>query len=232
MQNKSEEKTSKDLVKKKDFIELEFTGYTNGNIFDSNRKEDLAKISPKTEPKKMILAVGEGMVVSGLDKGLEGKEIGKEYEIEVKPKEGFGERRRDFLKTIPMKVFTEKNVTPRAGMLLALDNTVVKIITVSGARVITDFNNPLSGKTLKYNFKIIKKVNDEKIKADALFEVAFRFIPEYEIKDTLVVKGPKILEQIVKSFSMKFKDLIGKELSFEEKEEEKQPEKKEKGNSN
>ncbi|MCX8159036.1 MAG: FKBP-type peptidyl-prolyl cis-trans isomerase [Candidatus Pacearchaeota archaeon] len=210
-----------EIVKKKDFVEIKFSGFANGELFDSNIEEDLKKLNPKAEPKKLIVVVGQGMVVEGLDKALEGKEIGKEYEIEVKAKEGFGERKKELVKTIPLKVFVEKEIYPRAGMVLTMDNMLAKVIAVSGARVITDFNNPLASKNLRYKFKIIRKVEDEKEKATALFEFIFRFVPEFEIKEEIVVKGPKIIEYYVKSFNEKFKELIGKELKFEEKKENK-----------
>ncbi|MBX4212564.1 FKBP-type peptidyl-prolyl cis-trans isomerase [Candidatus Pacearchaeota archaeon] len=206
------------MINKKDFVELHYTGYSQGQVFDSNIAEDLQKLNPKAEAKPLIVAVGEGMVVHGFDKALEGKEIGKRYEIHIGYKEAFGERRRDLVKTIPLKVFTEKNVNPYPGLILALDDNIAKIIAVSGARVITDFNNPLAGKDLTYVFTINRKVTEEHEKSRVLFDMMFRFVPEFEVKDKIVVKGPKFLEFYIKAFNEKFKELVGKELDFELKE--------------
>ena len=210
----------KEITKKKDFIELKYTGYANGEAFDSNIEEDLKKISEKSKPVKTIVAIGEGMVVKGLDKQLEGKEIGKEYRVNIDRKDAFGERKRELIKTIPLKSFIEKKVNPRPGMVLVLDNYLVKIIAVSGARVITDFNNPLAGKNISYKFIIVRKVKDDREKAEAIFETVFKFVPEFEVKDKIIVKGPKALEGFVKEASSGFKEIMGKELSFEEKKEE------------
>ena len=162
------------IVKSKDFIELKFTGYVNGEPFDSNIPEDLKKINPEAEPRKTIVSVGQGMLVKGFDSALPEKEIGKEYEIHVSPKEGFGERNRNHVKTIPLKVFTQQRINPVPGATLSMDNILVKIIAVSGARVITDFNHPLSGKELTYRFTITRKVDDDKEKSEAFFEFFFR----------------------------------------------------------
>lgn len=210
-----------EIIKKGEFVEIIYTGYVNGEIFDSNIEEDLKRLNPEAKPEKTIVAVGEGMVVVGLDKALEGKEMNKEYTVKFGHKEGFGDRNKELIRTIPLKVFTEKNVMPKAGMMLSLDNQIVKIVTVSGGRVMADFNSPLAGKEIEYRFKIIRKVHDEKEKAEALFKTALRFIPEFEIKDKIVIKGHKVFEGIVKAFNDKFKRLIGKELGFEEKKEEK-----------
>ncbi len=205
-----------DKIHKNDFIELKYTGYANGSIFDSNIEEDLKKISPEEKPQKTVIAVGHEMVVKGLDKSLEEKEIGKEYEVTLDAKESFGERKKDLIKTIPLKAFTEQKVNPYPGLVLTLDNMMARIITVSGARVVTDFNNPLSGKEIKYKFTAIRKVTDEKEKVNSLFTSMLKFIPEYEIKENIVMKGPKALEVVIKAFSDKFKELLGKPLVLEE----------------
>ena len=204
-------------TKKNDFIELSFTGLSNGNIFDSNIPEDLKKIDSNAEVKKTIVIIGEKMVVPGLDKALENKEINKDYEITLTPKEGFGERDRNLLKTIPLKVFTSKNIFPKPGMVLALDDMLAKIVTVSGARVITDFNNPLAGKDLTYKYKITRVLTDEKEKANFLLESFFRFTPDFSLTDKeIIIKGAKTLEVFVNAFKDKIKEILGKEAKFEE----------------
>jgi len=219
-----------ELTKKDDFVELKFTGYAQGNIFDSNIEEDLKKINSEIKPIKTIVVIGQKMVVSGLDKELEGKEIGKEYNITISAKEGFGDRNRELVKTIPLGIFTEKNIEPKAGMVFNLDDTLAKIITISGARVVVDFNNPLAGKELKYKFVIIRKVEEEKEKIESFFSYFFRFVPEFEIKEEIIVLGAKPLEKFVNASSQKFKELIGKGLRFQLKEEKKENELKSKNN--
>lgn len=205
------------VVRKKDFIELKYSGYANGELFDSNIEEDLKKLNPKTKTAKTIIAVGEGMVVAGLDKTLEGKEIGKEYEVDIDVKDGFGERKRELVKTIPLSAFRENDFNPRPGMVLTLDNYLVKIIAVSGARVVTDFNNPLAGKKLHYKFIIVRKVADDNEKATALFEVFFKFVPKFSIENNaIVVSGDRNLEIFVKIYNEKFKELLGKGLELKE----------------
>jgi len=205
-----------EIINKNDFVEIKYTGYANGEIFDSNIEEDMKKLSPNVKPNKTIIAVGHEMVVKGLDNFLVKKEIGKEYSLVLKPSEAFGERRRELIKTIPLNAFREKNFSPAPGMVVTLDNLMAKIIAVSGGRVIVDFNNPLAGKEITYTFTIIRKISDEKEKAEALFEVFFKFIPQFEIKDKILVKRAKGLEIFVSSFNEKFKELIGKEIILEE----------------
>ena len=214
----NDEKTTK----KKDFVEIEYSGYANNELFDSNIKVDLKKLDAKAEAKKTVVVIGESMVVNGLDRALVDKEVGKEYEISFGAKEGFGERKRELIKTIPAHVFYEKKVNPQPGMVLNIDDVLVKIISVSGGRVLADFNNPLAGKEIKYKFRILKIVHDEKEKCEAVFDNLFRMVPKFEIKEKeVVVKGPKGFDMFVNVFKPRFKDLIGKELVFEELKQEK-----------
>ena len=135
----------------------------------------------------------------------------------------FGNRSKN--KNILYKILTKNELD-----FLALDNYLVKIIAVSGARVITDFNNPLSGKNISYKFTITRKVEDDREKAEAIFSSVFKFIPEFEVRDKIIVKGVKELEVFVKEASEGFKEIMGKELDFEEKKEIKEKELKESKN--
>jgi len=201
-------------TKKGDFIELVFTGKANGQIFDSNILEDMKKIDSEAKPRQLKIIIGQGMVVKGLDKYLEEKEINTPYTVNVGAQDGFGARSSNLVKTIPLHVFTSQKINPESGMTLALDNMFVHIRAVSGARVIADFNNPLAGKDLEYTFTIVRKIEEVEEKTRVFFEWFLRTIPEFEISDKVTVKGPANLEPIINFFKQKFSDLIGKELSF------------------
>lgn len=206
-----------EMTKKNDFVEIEYTGISQGTVFDSNQPEEVSKLNPKAEAKPLILVIGQKMVVRGLDSALEGKQIGKKYEVVLQAKDAFGERKRELVKTIPLKVFSAQQISPYPGLVLAMDNMLAKIITVSGARVITDFNNPLAGKDVTYSFLIKRRVEDEKEKAECLFSAFFKTVPEFSIGEKIIIKGDKNLEIFAKVFGERFKELIGKELVFEAK---------------
>lgn len=203
-------------ILKGEFVEITFTGESNGEIFDSNIDEDLKKIAPEAKPEKTIIVVGEGMVVPGLDKNVEGSEVGKENYISVSPSEGFGIRKRELVKTVPASAFGNKARELYPGLTLSIDHNIVRIISVSGARIMVDFNNPLAGKELKYKFKVVRRVEDIKEKAEALFKHLFRFVPEFEVKEKIIIKGVKKMEIIAKAGNETFKKFLGKELGFEE----------------
>ena len=178
-----EEKT-----KKNDFIELSFTGKVkNGEVFDTNIPEEAQKIGLEINSGPFILCVGQEMVIKGLDKELENKELKKEYLVDLLPKDAFQERKSSLVKLIPLNVFTQQKISPRPGMTFALDNMLVKVVSVSGGRVLADFNNPLSGKIISYKFTIKRKVDDINEKIKSVLDYFIRKDIKFDIKDKKVV---------------------------------------------
>tara|TARA_Y100000310_G_scaffold328622_1_gene397053 strand:+ start:1709 stop:2368 length:660 start_codon:yes stop_codon:yes gene_type:complete len=203
-------------IKKNDFIEIEFTGKSNNEIFDTTNPKEAESIGLKADVKPIIASVGKEMILKGLDDELEGKEIGKKYTIHLTPEKAFGPRNPSLIKTIPMRVFREKNMNPVPGMVFQFDDKLAKIISVSGGRITTDFNNPLAGKEVDYEFKILKKVTDNKEKVNAIQDFFFRQRFEFDIKDKKVIFKEAKLKPIIEVFKEKFKDISGFDIEVGE----------------
>jgi FKBP-type peptidyl-prolyl cis-trans isomerase 2 len=204
-------------IQKNDFVELEFTGFANGNVFDTTDKEKakLAKIEADVRP--IIVSVGNKMLLDAFDEDLSGKEIGKVYKIHLLPEFAFGKRDPTLIKVIPMKLFREKEIYPAPGMTFQMDNYLVKILSVSGGRVTGDFNYPLAGKEIDYEYKILRKVDDKKEQVNAIQEFFFRKKFDFELKDNQAIfKDPKITP-LVDIFKDKFKELTGLDFVVEKK---------------
>lgn len=199
-------------IKKNDFVEIEFTARVKeGEIFDTNIKADAEKAGFESKDiKPYILCVGKEMVLKALDQELEGKEIGKNYSIELQPEQAFGKRNPEFVKMIPMNAFKEQNVMPQRGMQFNIDGQVVRIVSVSGGRVLVDFNNPLAGKVVNYDYKILRKVEDQKEQVDAVQEFIFKRKFDYTIKDKeIIFKVPDKMDKFVEMVSKAFEDILG-----------------------
>ena len=220
------------ILKKNDFIEIEFTGKIvgEGEIFDTNIEADAKKANLKIDCKPFVMAVGHQMLPKGLDADIEEKETGKEYSIELKPEEAFGKRNPQLVRMTPSKVFNQQNINPQRGMQLNLDGQIVKVLSTSGGRVLIDFNNPLAGKNVTYNYKILRKITDEKEKINALQDFLFRKRFEFDVTDKKVTFNvEKQFEPFIKMFAPKFKEISNLDIEakiIKENKEEKPPEKK------
>ncbi|MBS3079344.1 FKBP-type peptidyl-prolyl cis-trans isomerase [Candidatus Pacearchaeota archaeon] len=225
-----------ETVQKNDFVEIEFNGIANNQIFDTTNKEEAKKIGLDADVKPLIISIGNDMIIKGFDEYLPGKEIQKKYTLVLSQEKAFGKRNPSMIKTMPIKVFLEKDMYPSPGMTIQLDNYIAKILSVSGGRVIVDFNNPLAGKEVTYEFEIKRKVEDIKEKINALQEFFFREKYDFEIKDKKVLLknkkpdpkeplGEKKLNFLIEIYKKKFHEIIDFDFEIDETAEKKKAEK-------
>lgn len=198
---------------KGDFIEIEFTGRIKDNdeVFDTNIEKDAkeANLDVK-EFKPFVLGIGHQMLPSGFDSDLEGKEVGKDYIVEIDPDKAFGKRDKALIRMIPTKLFLEQRINPERGMQLALDGRLVKVLSNSGGRTLVDFNNPLAGKDVVYSYKILKLVDKMKDKVNALQDFLFRKKFDFKEDGKKIVFGvEKGMSKYVEMFAPKFKEILG-----------------------
>ncbi|NCN51447.1 peptidylprolyl isomerase [archaeon] len=219
------------MLNKKDFIEIEFAGKVkDGDVFDSNIKEELEKLHKghehevKTEP--FTFCLGEGMFLKGVDDFLVGKEIG-EYKINLAPEKAFGKRDPKLIQMVPIKEFSKNKLNPIPGSVFNFDGKVARVLTVSSGRVIVDFNHPLSGKNVEYKIKILGKVDDLNKKIDSLNEFFFKAKLKFKLEDDkLILEVPKGAKSFIEIFKDKYKEILGLNLEAKEIEEKKPVEEK------
>ena len=219
-------------IKKNDFVEIDFTGYVNGKIFDTTNTKEAEKIGLEIKDiKPLIISVGNQMVIKGLDEDLEDKEIEKEYFINIPPEKAFGKRNPLMIKTYGINHFKKQNLNPYSGMVLQLDNMIAKVISVNGGRVTIDFNNPLAGKNITYKYKINKLITENEEKVNALQDFFFKKRFEFIIKDEKVIFKDEEINNFIELINSKLKDMTGLEFVSEIKKNEKSLKNLEKNNN-
>lgn len=206
---------------KKDFIEIEFTGKVKDTemVFDSNIAEELKKLNPELKAKPLIICLGENMFLKAVeDFLLINSGINKSYEIELTPEKAFGLRDSKLVQVVPINVFYSQKINPIQGSVFNFDGRLGKVLSVSGGRVITDFNNPLAGKTVIYTLKVLRKVEDIKEKVDSVIEFFIRKTLPFEIKESkLIVEAEKGVGEFLILFKDKFKEILDLGLEIKEK---------------
>ncbi len=209
------------VLNKKDFVEIDFTGkIKGGEVFDSTIKEDLEKLHQghdhPIEAKPFVFSLGEGMFLKSLEDFLIGKEIGN-YEIELNPEQAFGKREKSLVQMIPVGVFKEHKINPVPGGLFNFDGRVGKALTVSGGRVMVDFNNLLAGKTVVYNINVIRKITDINEKINALNDFFFKRKLDFTVEDKkLILKTEENMKKFAEMFKDKFQEILGLDLEVTE----------------
>ena len=111
---------------------------------------------------------GKGAIIAGMEKAMEGKQQGDEFEITVEPVEAYGERVEDAKQRIPLKhIYQKKKLKP--GMVVSVNTQdgprEVIVEKVGKFNVDVDTNHPLAGKTLHFAIKIedVREATDEEI---------------------------------------------------------------------
>jgi len=205
------------MFKKNDFIEIEFTGrIKDGEVFDSNVSEELKKLNSNKEAKLFVFSLGQEMFLKGVEEFLIGKDVGN-YEVGLKPEKAFGARDPSLIRMIPMKVFIEHKINPLPGAILTFDNQLGKVLTVSGGRIMVDFNNPLAGKEVVYVVNVLRKVEDINEKINSLNEFLFRRNFKFVIKDKkLILEVEKEFKTFVELFKDKFKEILDLDIEVKE----------------
>lgn len=198
-------------VKNKDFVELEFSGkIKDGELFDTTRADDAKKLNiDEKSVKPLIVCVGQDMLVKGFDKDLIGKEVGKEYTVNISAVDAFGKRDPLLVQMVSLKNFSEQKIFPQKDMQFSFDGRLAKIVSVSGGRVLVDFNNILAGKDISYDYKILRIIQDKKEKLDSLQEFFFKRVFESELKeDKFFVNVEKRFSQIFELMKKRFEDIL------------------------
>ncbi len=163
-------------VKNHDFVEIDYTGTAKEDnlVFDTT-EEKVAKDSgfykEGTEYKPAVICVGERQVVPGIDSQIVGKEVGKEYTFNLQPDDAFGRKNAKLLQLIPASRFKKDSITPFPGMQVSIDDNMGIIRTVSGGRILVDFNHPLAGKEVSYRVKVNRLVDNDEEKVSSLLSM-------------------------------------------------------------
>ncbi|MEM3374381.1 MAG: peptidylprolyl isomerase [Candidatus Woesearchaeota archaeon] len=211
--NHTEEKSESisDLkLKVHDFVEIEYTGRLEDNTLFDTTDENLAKSSGLTRQGNfgpVVICLGENHILNSLDKAIQEKGIST-FDIELEPENAFGKKNAQLLKLLPMKVFLKEKINPFPGLEVNVDNMYGVVRSVSGGRVIVDFNHPLAGKRVKYHIKVNKKIDEPLEKAKAVLKNEFNFLPEMKIENEILVIDEKIPDEVLNAIKERILKLI------------------------
>ncbi len=143
-------------IQKGDFIKLSYTGkFDDGRVFDTT-DEELAKKEEIFNPRGLyggdVVIVGAGHTIDGLDEDLEGKEVGYSGSVDIPPEKAFGPSNPKLIETLSITKFEDRKAYP--GMNVEIDGRRGVVTRVIGRRATVDFNSPLAGQTVTYEYTI------------------------------------------------------------------------------
>ena len=165
------------MVKQGDFVKISYAGWVDENLIETTEVA-IAKKEGSYDEKRpyepVVIVVGEGHVLPGIDKALEEMKVGEKKELDISPQDAFGERSFKLIQLVPLREFKKQNINPMPGMVFEVEGRPAKIQSVSGGRVRVDFNHPLAGKNVHYEVKVEADAKKETEKINFLLERAFK----------------------------------------------------------
>lgn len=186
-----------------DFLLIDYTSKVKetNEIIETTIEEDAKQYGVYSSEKTyepVLIIVGEGKVIRGMEEKLRELNEGEEAIFEVPPEKAYGNRDASKIKRLPMREFIKADITPVPGKVVDIGGLPAVIREVGGGRVIVDYNHPLAGKAIELKVKVVKHVQDESEKLRLLLKRRFKskLIDSYElIKDAennvLTVKIPE-----------------------------------------
>ena len=169
-----------------DFVELDYTLRTTDDdeVIDTTHEsvaeeagiadEDNRDFTPRT------IIIGDGHVFESVDDSLRGSEVGDGDSVIVTPEEGFGEYDPEEVRTVSAEKIPEDDRYP--GATVQIDRQQGHIETIIGGRARVNFNHPLAGEELEYDYEIAAVVDDREQQAEGILGMQLQEVPDLWIE--------------------------------------------------
>ncbi|WP_132058422.1 FKBP-type peptidyl-prolyl cis-trans isomerase [Halorussus amylolyticus] len=161
-----------DGLQEGDFVRVNYTARTaeDGTVVDTTdpevaEEEGLDEEEGREfEPRTIVL--GSGHIFESVEDDIVGKEVGHSGSTTIPAAEAFGEEDPDEVKTVSANKIPEDERYP--GAHVNVDGQHGHVETIIGGRARVDFNHPLAGEDMEYEYEIVEEVEDRVEQAQGL----------------------------------------------------------------
>ena len=165
------EEESTDGIQDGEFVRLAYTARTveDDMLVDTTdpevaEEEGVADENQSFEPR--IVVMGAGHLFDPMEEEIIGGEAGDEGTVVVPCEEAFGEFDEDQVRTISADKIPDDDRVP--GGHVEIDGQHGRLETIIGGRARVDFNHPLAGDDIEYDYEILDVIEDRVEQAKGL----------------------------------------------------------------
>jgi len=132
-----------------DTVKIHFTGkLEDGTVFGST-----------TSREPLEFELGEGQIIPGIEKAVEGMNVGESKTVTVPPEQGYGQHQAELVQEVSRDQFPE-NVELQVGQKFEIPQQegrpmAVRVVNVSESTVTLDANHPLAGRDLTFELELM-----------------------------------------------------------------------------
>ncbi len=146
-----------------DFIRLAYTARTaeDDRLVDTTDPEVAEDEGVDTDEQTIeprVIALGAGHLFEAVEEDVLGKEAGDTGSVTVPAAEAFGEYDPDEVRTVSAEKIPEDDRYP--GAHVDLEGQHGHVEAVIGGRARVDFNHPLAGEDIEYEYEILEEIED------------------------------------------------------------------------
>jgi len=157
-------------------VDYELYNGESGDLIETTREAVAKEHEMHQEGRSyspMVCVVGAGNLIPGFEAALAEAKVDKETEVTIEPADAYGEKDPQQIETISIDKLIRAVQDPNAlyiGAPVNIGNRQGYLSYLAAGRARIDYNHPMAGKTLKYNFKIVKVVEGKEDQVTALLE--------------------------------------------------------------
>lgn len=123
-------------------------------------KDDTGQILDSSEGKPPLAYIqGSGMIIPGLEKEMEGKQVGDKIQAVVAPENAYGLYMPEMIQEVPLNGF-QGDEELQAGMQVQVQTNsgpaIAIVSKIDGETVTLDMNHPLADKTLHFDVEVME----------------------------------------------------------------------------
>ena len=146
-------------------------------VIDTTRPDDSIELEDATpgavyQPKLVSVGDPSYPVPKGFDAVISQAELGAQQTVAVPPPEAYGERNRTKVKMVTIRKLGEDAEKVSVGDAVKIDNNTGVIRFIGSGRVQIDFNHKYAGKTVLYDFKVVKSLDSTTERIEAILNNA------------------------------------------------------------
>jgi FKBP-type peptidyl-prolyl cis-trans isomerase SlyD len=120
--------------------------------------EDETVVDSNVGAEPLTFIQGSHNIIPGLENSLDGMKIGDNKQVTVKPDDAYGSVNKDAVSEIKKDQIPQDAL--KVGAVLQGQNPegqviIARVVEIKEDTVLLDYNHPLAGKTLHFDFKIL-----------------------------------------------------------------------------